>query len=68
MWTAYFLKQKQPNADVVLIEAQRIGHGASGRNGGWLMGTLEGLSDFADSKGELPAAARARLNTLVFSL
>ena len=65
LWTAYFLKQKQPNADVVLIEAQRIGHGASGRNGGWLMGTLEGLSDFADSKGELPAAARARLNTLV---
>ena len=65
MWTAYFLKQKQPNADVVLIEAQHIGHGASGRNGGWFMGTLEGLSAFADSKGELLPAARAQLNTLV---
>ena len=49
-----FSKAKKPNADIVLIEAQRIGHGASGWNGGWLMGTLEGLSDFADGKGELP--------------
>ena len=65
MWTAYFLKQKQPNADVVLIEAQQCGHGASGRNGGWFMGTLEGLSAFTDSKGELHPAARAQLNTLV---
>ena len=49
----------------MLIEAQHIGHGASGRNGGWFMGTLEGLSAFTDSKGELPPAARAQLNTLV---
>ena len=65
LWTAYFLKRKQPNADVVLIEAQYIGYGASGRNGGWLMGTLEGLAAFADNKGTLPAAARGQLNTLV---
>ena len=44
LWTAYFLKLIQPDADSVLVEAQRIGHGASGRNGGWLMGALEGLS------------------------
>jgi hypothetical protein len=38
LWTAYCLKQIQPNVDVVLVEAKQIGHGASGRNGGWLMG------------------------------
>ena len=65
LWTAYFLKKKLPDADVVLIEAQNIGHGASGRNGGWLMGTLEGLSAFTDTNGKLPAAAHAQLNTLL---
>ena len=44
LWTAYFLKQIQPDLDAVLVEAKHIGHGASGRNGGWLMGALEGLS------------------------
>ena len=37
LWTAYFLKQLQPSIEVVLVEAKQIGHGASGRNGDWLM-------------------------------
>ena len=58
LWTAYFLKLIQPDADIVLVEAQRIGHGASGRNGGWLMGALEGCAAFVDDTGVLPIAAR----------
>lgn len=65
LWTAYFLKQQQPQADVVLVEAQQIGHGASGRNGGWLMGSLEGLSTFADTDGRLAQSVRTMLNQLV---
>ena len=28
--------------DVVILEAQRVGFGASGRNGGWMMSAIEG--------------------------
>ncbi|MEL4293882.1 FAD-dependent oxidoreductase [Shewanella xiamenensis] len=42
LWTAYYLKQYQPNLSVVILEADTIGQGASGRNGGWLMGGFSG--------------------------
>ena len=54
LWTAYFLKKIQPDLDVMLVEAKHIGHGASGRNGGWLMGALEGYDAFTDDSGTLP--------------
>ena len=38
--TAYHLKQHKPSLDVVLIEAGVVGHGASGRNGGFVMPLL----------------------------
>ncbi len=36
MWTAWWLKQLRPEADVVLIEADRCGFGPSGRNAGFV--------------------------------
>jgi glycine/D-amino acid oxidase-like deaminating enzyme len=36
LWTAYYLKQAQPDLDVVVLEREFCGYGASGRNGGWL--------------------------------
>ncbi len=36
MWAAWWLKQHDPDADVVLIEADVCGHGPSGRNGGFV--------------------------------
>lgn len=42
LWTALFLKQKQPSLKVVVLEAAMAGEGASGRNGGWLMGSFGG--------------------------
>ena len=65
LWTAYFLKQIQPDLDVVLVEAKHIGHGASGRNGGWLMGALDGCDAFTDDSGTLPTPSRQQLTQLV---
>ncbi|QXI25767.1 NAD(P)/FAD-dependent oxidoreductase [Pseudomonas vanderleydeniana] len=42
LWTAYYLKRQAPQLKVVVLEAQTAGFGASGRNGGWLMGNLLG--------------------------
>jgi glycine/D-amino acid oxidase-like deaminating enzyme len=36
LWTAYYLKQAAPDLDVVVLEREFAGFGASGRNGGWL--------------------------------
>jgi glycine/D-amino acid oxidase-like deaminating enzyme len=36
LWTAYYLKQAQRDLDVVVLEREFCGYGASGRNGGWL--------------------------------
>lgn len=38
LWAAYYLKQAQPDLDVLVIEQEFAGFGASGRNGGWLSG------------------------------
>ena len=35
LWTAYYLKQRDPSLRIVILEAQQAGFGASGRNGGW---------------------------------
>ena len=42
LWTAYYLKRQVPQLRVVVLEAEIAGFGASGRNGGWLMGNLLG--------------------------
>jgi glycine/D-amino acid oxidase-like deaminating enzyme len=42
LWTAYYLKRQAPDLNIAIIEAQTAGFGASGRNGGWLMGNLLG--------------------------
>jgi glycine/D-amino acid oxidase-like deaminating enzyme len=38
LWTAYYLKLARPDLDILLIEKEFAGFGASGRNGGWLTG------------------------------
>ena len=34
LWTAYFLKQAAPDLEIVMLEKEIAGFGASGRNGG----------------------------------
>jgi len=36
MWTAWFLKEREPDLDVVLLEQDICGGGPSGRNGGFV--------------------------------
>lgn len=38
LWTAYYLKRANPSLNVLVIEKDFAGFGASGRNGGWLTG------------------------------
>lgn len=43
MWTAWFLKERDPSLDVVLLEQELAGSGPSGRNGGFCYGFWEDL-------------------------
>ncbi|KRF27912.1 FAD-binding oxidoreductase [Phycicoccus sp. Soil802] len=36
LWTAHYLLLADPALDVVVLEAEHVGFGASGRNGGWV--------------------------------
>jgi glycine/D-amino acid oxidase-like deaminating enzyme len=42
LWTAYELLRAEPSLDVVILEAETVGFGASGRNGGWVLGAIAG--------------------------
>ena len=39
LWTAYYLKNLDPTLSVAIVEAHFPGFGASGRNGGWCLGS-----------------------------
>lgn len=43
LWTAYYLKKAAPHLDVIVIERETVGFGASGRNGGWMSAEPAGL-------------------------
>jgi len=38
LWTAYKLLERDPSLDVLVVEKEIVGFGASGRNGGWCCG------------------------------
>ncbi len=42
LWTAHSLLCLDPRLSVVVIDAERVGFGASGRNGGWCVGEMAG--------------------------
>ncbi len=57
LWTAYYLLARQPQLSVLVLEAEHVGFGASGRNGGWVsalwpvpMSTLAGESGAAAAR------------------
>jgi glycine/D-amino acid oxidase-like deaminating enzyme len=45
LWTAYTLAALDPGLDIVVLEAEFVGFGASGRNGGWLSAELSGSKE-----------------------
>src|SRR5437588_8846493 len=57
MWTAYALKEREPDIDVVLLEADICGGGPSGRNGGFVNSWWSGVAELADRFGDDAALA-----------
>lgn len=55
LWTAYELLAAEPSLEVVVLEAERVGFGASGRNGGWVEGKLAGSRQHWAERGGPPA-------------
>ncbi len=55
MWTAWFLKEREPDLDVVLLEADICGGGPSGRNGGFCDGWWGHIGDMVQTYGEADA-------------
>lgn len=58
LWTAYYLKKAVPDLNVIVIEKDFAGFGASGRNGGWLTGGFAWSHErYAKGSGEAPVRA-----------
>ncbi len=51
LWTAYYLKHAQPSLRVAVLERERAGFGASGRNGGWVSGFFSGPASVYERSG-----------------
>jgi glycine/D-amino acid oxidase-like deaminating enzyme len=63
LWTALELRRADPSLDVVVLEREACGFGASGRNGGWLSGELAGAPSAA-----LTAAIRATVDEAIAAI
>lgn len=64
MWTAYYLKRANPGLDIMLLEAEIAGFGASGRNGGWCSGYFSGIDQWLEDPDHREAGIR--LQKLMF--
>ena len=60
LWTAWHVKRLAPDAKVVVLEADRCGHGPSGRNGGFCNVMWFSLASMRERWGGEPALAVAR--------
>jgi len=64
LWTAYYLAKRAPQLKVVILEANEVGFGASGRNGGWCSALFPtAFSKLANSHG--PVQARRMYDAMV---
>ena len=60
LWTAYELLRADPSLEVVVLEREVAGFGASGRNGGWVLGEISTGSRQRAAAGEAGIAALER--------
>jgi len=60
MWTAWHLKALEPDARIVLLEADRCGYGPTGRNGGFCNVMWFSLPNMRERWGDAAALAVAR--------
>ncbi|HEY2053246.1 MAG TPA: FAD-binding oxidoreductase [Solirubrobacterales bacterium] len=73
LWVALHAKADDPGREVVLLEAETIGFGASGRNGGFAIGSLthgleNGLARFGKEIGLLERLGRENLAGMLADL
>jgi glycine/D-amino acid oxidase-like deaminating enzyme len=69
LWTALLARERDPQRDVVVLEAQTAGSAASGRNGGFCSASLthgfdNGLNRFPAELGELERLGRENLDEI----
>jgi glycine/D-amino acid oxidase-like deaminating enzyme len=60
LWTAWQLKELEPELDVVVLEAGLAGHGPSGRNGGFVSTLWDDLPTLRERAGDAAAVAVCR--------
>ncbi len=60
LWTAWQLKQLEPDLDVVVLDAGLAGHGPSGRNGGFVSTLWDDAPILRDRVGDAAALAVCR--------
>jgi glycine/D-amino acid oxidase-like deaminating enzyme len=60
LWTAYELLRADPSLSVVVLEREVAGFGASGRNGGWVLGEVSTGVHQREVAGEAAVAALER--------
>lgn len=63
LWTARELLRRDPSLEVLVIEAQLAGFGASGRNGAWLSGMIA-VSPDELARRSSPVRARATIQAM----
>ncbi|HEV2924782.1 MAG TPA: FAD-binding oxidoreductase [Solirubrobacteraceae bacterium] len=51
LWTAYYLKRADPALEIIVLERELAGYGASGRNGGWVSGFFSGPARIYERSG-----------------
>jgi glycine/D-amino acid oxidase-like deaminating enzyme len=60
LWTALAVRERDPSARVVVLEAEEVGYGPSGRNGGFCHGYWSELAHLRRAFGDAGALAVAR--------
>ena len=67
LWTAYELRRADPSLSVVVLEAEHVGFGASGRNGGWVLAKVSGSAAAWRRRGgpDAPRAMERAINATV---
>lgn len=58
LWTAYYLLRARPDVSVLVLEAEHVGFGASGRNGGWVSALFPVAADSLAARHGREAAQR----------
>ncbi len=66
--SAYHLKQRYPHKQIVLIEGQAVGFGASGRNSGFISREYHGWYDLFTHKGAAAVAPYTRYAESAYQL